>query len=141
MISDALIDRVGARFWLLAVAQAAHSIEEMRAGLYDFMWEATERLGLPRMGMSAPTFAVANMAIIAILLGAAPFVSARRPWSVAAAWLAAVVEIANGTGHLAGTVIFRRYVPGAATAPLLILAGAALIAALRGAAAERRRSS
>jgi len=131
MISEAWTDRIGARFWLLALAQAAHSIEEMRAGLYDFMWEATVRLGLPRMGMSAVTFAVANMGIIAVLLGLAPFVSGRRPWSVAVAWLVAVVEIANGAGHLTGAVIFRRYVPGAGTAPLLILGGIGLIAALR----------
>jgi hypothetical protein len=30
--------RVGRRFWLLGLAQAAHSMEEMRARLYDFMW-------------------------------------------------------------------------------------------------------
>jgi uncharacterized protein with HXXEE motif len=121
---------VGRRFWLLGLAQAAHSIEEMIAHLYDFMWIATVRLGLPRMGMTATTFAVVNMTIIAFLLGVAPFVAARRPWAVAVAWIAAVVEVANGTGHLAGTVIFRGYVPGAATAPLLILAGGALLIAL-----------
>lgn len=41
------IDRVGLRFWLLGLAQTAHSIEEMSSRLYDFMWTATERLGLP----------------------------------------------------------------------------------------------
>ncbi len=129
--------RIGLRFWLLGLTQAAHSIEEMIARLYDFMWVATERLGLPRMGMSATTFAAVNMGIIAFVLGIAPFVAAGRPWARAAAWIAAIVEIANGTGHLTGAVVFRRYVPGAATAPLLILAGVALAAALhRGEAAE-----
>jgi uncharacterized protein with HXXEE motif len=130
MFSRAFADRIAFRFWLLALAQSAHSIEEMRAGLYDFMWEATPRLGLPRMGMTATTFAVINMGIIALLLGLAPFISAHRPWSAVAAWIVSVVEVANGVWHLAGTALFRRYVPGAGTAPLLIAAGIALIAAL-----------
>jgi hypothetical protein len=123
--------RVGRRFWLLGLAQAAHSMEEMRARLYDFMWIATERLGLPRMGMSATTFALVNMGIIAFLLGAAPFVAARRGWAIAVAWIAAIVEIANGIGHLTAVLVFRGYAPGAITAPLLIAAGVALISALR----------
>jgi len=131
MIFKAFPRRIGARFWLLALAQAAHSIEEMRSGLYDFMWEATPRLGLPRMGMSAVTFAVANMAIIAVLLGLVPLLSEERPWSLVVAWLVGIVEVANGVGHLTGVVIFRRYVPGAGTAPLLILGGIALMSALR----------
>src|SRR5215472_2725178 len=121
---------IARRFWLLGLAQAAHSIEEMIAKLYDFMWIATERLGLPRMGMTATTFAVVNMTIIAFLLGVAPFVAARRPWALAIAWVAAVIEVLNGSGHLAGTVVFGGYVPGAATAPLLIIAGIALLSAL-----------
>ena len=122
---------VGRRFWLLGLAQAAHSMEEMRARLYDFMWIATERLGLPRMGMSATTFALVNMGIIAFLLGIAPFVAARRDWAIAVAWIAAIVEIANGVGHLTAVLVFRGYAPGAITAPLLIAAGIALIRSLK----------
>jgi hypothetical protein len=122
--------RVGRRFWLLGLAQAAHSMEEMRARLYDFMWIATERLGLTPMGMSATTFALVNMGIIAFLLGIAPFVAARRDWAIAVAWIAAIVEIANGVGHLTAVLVFRGYAPGAITAPLLIAAGVALIRAL-----------
>jgi uncharacterized protein with HXXEE motif len=126
------MDRVGLRFWMLGLAQAAHSIEEMSSRLYDFMWTATERLGLPRMGMTPTTFAVTNMGIIAFLLGVAPFVWQRRRWAIAVAWAAALVEILNGFGHLAGTLVFRGYVPGAATAPVLIAAGVALLVGLRG---------
>ncbi len=122
---------IARRFWFLGLAQAAHSAEEMSTKLYQFMWIATERLGLPRMGMTATTFAVVNMTIIAFLLGVAPFVAARRPGAVAIAWIAAGIEVLNGSGHIAGTVFFRGYVPGAATAPLLIAAGIALLNALR----------
>lgn len=109
----------------------------MLAGLYDFFPVATARLHdlIPAFpvvpAMSARTFAVINMAIIAVLLGTVPFVYARREWAVALAWVAGCIEILNGTGHLAGAVLFRGYVPGAATAPLLILAGIFLVSALR----------
>ena len=124
------IDPLGRAFWLLGLAQAAHSIEEMVARLYDFMWVATERLGLPSMGMTATTFAAVNMGIIALFLALTPFVFARHPWAIGFAWLAAIVEIVNGMAHLTGVLIFRGYVPGAATAPLLLLGGFALLAAL-----------
>jgi Protein of unknown function with HXXEE motif len=122
--------RVGRRFWLLGLAQAAHSMEEMRTRLYDFMWIATERLGLAPMGMSATTFALVNMGIIAFLLGIAPFVAERRDWAIGVAWIAAIIEIANGVGHLTAVLVFRGYAPGAITAPLLLAAGVALIRAL-----------
>jgi hypothetical protein len=137
-----LANRVGQRFWLLGLLQAAHSIEEMRMGLFDFMWTATGRIHswlpvLPQMRMTAGTFAVLNMGIIALLLGAAPFVTARKRWALALAWVAAVIEVLNGINHLAGTVVFRGYVPGAATAPLLLIGGIGLLLSLR----EERRSA
>jgi hypothetical protein len=125
------IDPLGRAFWLLGLTQAAHSIEEMVSHLYDFMWVATERLGLPSMGMTATTFAAVNMGIIALFLFVTPFVFARHLWAIGVAWIAAVVEILNGLGHLSGAVIFRGYVPGAATAPFLILCGVVLLMALR----------
>lgn len=42
--SSALANRISRRFWLLGLTQAAHSIEEMRTGLYDFFWTATGRI-------------------------------------------------------------------------------------------------
>src|SRR5215468_8717129 len=107
---DKAHDRLALWLWLVGLAQAAHSMEEMRTRLYDFMWIATERLGLPRMGMSATTFALVNMGIITFLLGTAPFVASRRSWAIAVGWIAAIVEIANGVGHLTGVVIFGGYV-------------------------------
>lgn len=110
----------------------------MRARLYDFFPIATARIheAIPAFpvvpAVSAGTFAVNNMVIIAVLLGAVPFLYERRKGAVALAWVVACVEILNGIGHLAGAILFRGYVPGAVTAPLLILAGVWLIRALRG---------
>jgi hypothetical protein len=128
----ALPGRLERRFWLLALAQAAHSIEEMASGLYDFFWTATGRLhaifpSFSQFRMAAPKFAVINMAIIAVLFGAVPFVAARQPLALGLAWIAAIIELANGAGHLAGTVVFSGYVPGALTAPFLLWTGALLL--------------
>ena len=67
------------------------------------------------------------MGIIAVLFGAVPFVRDRRPAALALVWIAAIVELLNGTGHLAGALVFAGYAPGAITAPFLLLAGFLLL--------------
>lgn len=126
------LNRVGTLYWLLAVTQAAHSLEEMRTRLYDFFWTVTGVFhnafpGFPQFRMSVETFALFNMTFIAVLLGAVPFVQAGRGWALFLAGVVAVIEILNGTGHLAGAVYFRGYVPGAATAPFLLVLGSLLL--------------
>ena len=130
------LDRLTFRFWLLALAQAAHSMEEMATRLYDFFWYATGRLHevfpfVRQVRMRAETFALLNMAFITILLGLVPFVRARKSLAIGVAAVAAVIEVLNGLGHTAGAVWFGRYVPGLATAPLLFGAGVLVLAELR----------
>jgi hypothetical protein len=122
------LDRLTLRYWLLGFAQAAHSMEEMRARLYDFFWIATGRLheifpAITPVRMSAQTFALLNMSFIAILLGTVPAVRARKPLALGLAGVAGAVEVLNGIGHTAGAIWFRGYVPGVATAPLLFVTG------------------
>ncbi|HEV8231909.1 MAG TPA: HXXEE domain-containing protein, partial [Thermoanaerobaculia bacterium] len=110
------------------LAQAAHSLEEMRARLYDFFWIATGRLheilpAVTQVRMSAQTFALLNMSFITILLGTVPAVRARKPLALGLAGIAGVIEVLNGIGHTAGAIWFRGYVPGVATAPLLFVSG------------------
>ena len=129
------LDRLTFRYWLLALAQAAHSIEEMRMRLYDFFWYATGRLrevfpGVAQVRMSAETFAVLNMAFITVLLGTVPAVRARKPLALLLAGAAGVVEVANGIGHAAGALWFGRYVPGLLTAPFLLVTGALVLGEL-----------
>jgi uncharacterized protein with HXXEE motif len=126
------LDRLTFRFWLLGLGQAAHSIEEMRARLYDFFWTATGRLheivpAVTQVRMSAQTFALLNMSFIAVLLGSVPFVRARRPAALALVGIAGVIEVANGLGHTAGAVWFGGYVPGVVTAPFLFVMGVLLL--------------
>jgi Protein of unknown function with HXXEE motif len=127
-MSALALDRLTFRFWLLGLAQAAHSIEEMRARLYDFFWVATGRMheifpAVTQVRMSAQTFALLNMSFIAVLLGSVPFVRARKPLALGLAGIAGVIEVLNGIGHTAGAFWFGRYVPGVATAPFLFVMG------------------
>ena len=138
------LDALTSRFWLLGLAQAAHSLEEIATRLYDFFWIATGRLrevfpGFAQVRMSAQTFGAINLALVAVLLGVVPLVRARKPFALALAAIAGVVEIANGIGHVAGAVWFRGYVPGVATAPLLFVAGVSVLRELaRSSRVERR---
>lgn len=128
--------RVGAMYLLLGLAQAAHSIEEMRAHLYDFFWTASGVFhqyipAFPQFRMSADTFAVLNMSFIALLLATVPAVQAGKRWALLLAGVAGVIEVLNGIAHLAGAIVFGGYVPGAASAPLLLILGFFLLRELR----------
>ena len=124
--------RVGAIYLLLGLAQASHSIEEMRTHLYDFFWTVSGILhsafpGFPQFRMAADTFAVINMTFIALLLGTVPAVAAGKRWALTLAGVAGVIEVLNGVGHLSGAAFFGGYVPGAASAPLLLILGIFLL--------------
>lgn len=125
-------NRIGPMYLMLGFAQAAHSIEEMRTGLYDFFWTATGLFhqyvpSMPQFSMSPVTFAAINMTVIALLLGTSPAVYAGKKWALWLAGLAGVVEVLNGIAHLSGLFVFGGYVPGAASAPLLLLLGIFLL--------------
>ena len=129
------LDRLTLFYWFLGLAQAAHSIEEMRMRLYDFFWVATGRIhevvpAVTQMRMSAQTFALLNMTFITILLGTVPAVRARQPVALALAGVWGTIEVLNGIGHTAGAIWFRGYVPGFATAPFLFVTGVLVLTEL-----------
>lgn len=116
-------------FLLLVIAQAAHSIEEYAARLYDVFAPARFVSSLisddPATG-----FAGANVAILAFGLWCWS-VPIRRRWpsARALAWGWAAVELGNGMVHAIMAVARGGYFPGVITAPLLIVA--ALVVARR----------
>ena len=129
------LDRLTLFYWFLGLAQAAHSIEEMRMRLYDFFWVATGRIhevvpAVTQMRMSAQTFALLNMTFITILLGTVSAVRARQPVALALAGVWGTIEVLNGIGHTAGAIWFRGYVPGFATAPFLFVTGVLVLTEL-----------
>jgi hypothetical protein len=115
--------------WLylaLGLAQAAHSIEEVLTGLWRWMPLVTgalhERAGwVPVLAMPEQTFIVANMVIIALMLGFSPFVFLNRSWAWKVAAAVAVVETINGVGHLSGAAAVGGYFSGCIASVGLIL--------------------
>ena len=118
-------------FLALVLAQAAHSIEEYRTRLYDVFPPARFVSGLlftdRRVG-----FLILNVSLVAFGLWCffGP-IRGTRPAARALAWAWALLETANGLGHIAWALAAGAYRPGLATAPLLAGVGLTLAALLR----------
>jgi hypothetical protein len=130
------ISRLGVLYLSLGLAQAAHSVEEMLTHLYDFFWIVSGALHrtfawYPQSRWPADLFGAINMVLIAVLLGSWPFVERRDSWVLYLAGAAGVIETLNGINHLAAAAVFRGYVPGAITAPVLLVLGPLVLRELR----------
>jgi hypothetical protein len=106
---------------LLILAQAAHSVEEYTQRLWDVL--APARFVSSLFSADLPRgFLIANAALVAFGLWcwAAPV---RRGWHSARAfaWFWALLELANGAGHVVLALSQGGYFPGVATAPFLLL--------------------
>ena len=122
--------RIRVAFLFLILVQAVHSIEEYVFRLYDLFGPArfvSELIGIER----SAGFAVVNVGIFALGIWCwAAFVRPGRPAAWTIAWVWALIEIANGFGHIALASAADGYFPGLYTAPLLIASGLWLIACL-----------
>ena len=113
-------DRGRAAFFLLIIAQGLHSIEEFHFRLFDALptarWIA-EAIGPSR----AAGFLTFNSLLV--LFGLWCWFARVRPahrFARGFAWFWALLEIANGLGHVALAAAAGGYFPGLATAPLLL---------------------
>ena len=108
-------------FLLLILAQAAHSVEEYLAKLYEVFAPARFVSGLISNDL-ALGFLVANAALVAFGLWCWG-VPVRSGWRAARgfAWFWAALEFANGLGHSVFALRQGGYFPGVGTAPLLLL--------------------
>ena len=113
-------------FLALVLAQALHSVEEYVFRLWEVLaparWVATRLSVDPALG-----FAIANAALVGFGLWC--YFARVRPdhpsgEALARGW--AIVEAANGIGHLLFAKGAGGYFPGAGTAPLLIVLAIAL---------------
>jgi hypothetical protein len=111
-------------FVLLILAQAAHSLEEYVARLYDVFPPARFLSSLFSDDLRTG-FVIANVLLISFGLWCWA-VPVRREWpsALGLAWFWAVLELTNGTIHLGLAVARGGYFPGVLTAPLLIATGA-----------------
>lgn len=113
-------------FGVLMLVQAAHSIEEYRYRLFDVFAPArlVSRLFSEDLALG---FALANIALVSF--GVWCYVARVRrshPSARAYAWFWTLLELGNGAGHLLFALQRGAYFPGAATAPLLIVAALVL---------------
>lgn len=117
-------------------AVGVHVVDEAFTGFLGFynplILELRERLGFWPM----PTFTFGVwlsglIAAVVVLTLLTPAVRRGATGTRALSWLFGVVMIGNGIAHLAGSVYFQRWVPGATSAPLLLIAAIALLNATR----------
>jgi hypothetical protein len=125
-------------FLSLILAQAVHSLEEFFFRLYDVLAAARWVSGLFSANLRVG-FAIANVLLVLLgLWGYLARVRTSHPSGPAWAWFWAVLELANGVGHLVFAAAAGGYFPGAATAPVLLGLSLALATSLgRGAAPKR----
>lgn len=116
-----------ALFLTLIVLQALHSIEEYVFRLYEVFPPARFVSGLISRNLQTG-FVVFNVALVAF--GVWCYLSpVRRRWpsAVPLAWLWVAIEVVNGIGHPAWSLMQGGYTPGVVTA-LLLLPTALLLA-------------
>jgi hypothetical protein len=61
---------------------------------------------------------------VVLLAALTPAAFAGRAWMRPLAYLLAAIHVGNGIGHLGGSLVAGRQLPGVQSAPLLLLAGA-----------------
>jgi hypothetical protein len=126
-----MTDGIRRMFAVLVMVQAAHSAEEY----FGRLWEALLPPRLVSLVFSADPergFLLANVVIVAFGLWCIAW-PVRRGWRSAPVlvWGWVVVEIANGILHPLATLLFRRYIAGVVTAPLLLVVALRLARLLR----------
>jgi uncharacterized protein with HXXEE motif len=108
------------------IVQCVHLAEEYATGFYR-----TFPAVMGSAPWSATRFLAFNVAwLVAFVLAGLGIARGWRPAYVVALFLALGGGIGNGLGHLALAIGAGGYVPGAYTAPLVLLAGGALTARL-----------
>lgn len=114
-------------FLWLAIAQAAHSIEEYYCRLFDVLEPARFVSGLLSENLSLG-FAIINSLIVTFIFWTYFF--RVRPEAASAGvwtWAWSLLELANGIGHVIFAADSGAYFPGIFTAPVLLILSLALI--------------
>jgi hypothetical protein len=115
-----LVTRFQLTFLALVITQAGHSVEEYRGRLYDVFLPARFVSGLISRDLQRG-FVIFNVALVAFGLWCF-FWPVRQRWTVAFGftWVWIVIEVINGIGHPAWSLMSGGYTPGVATAPVLL---------------------
>lgn len=130
-LTDAVAARHARAWQLLVGALALHVVDEALTGFLDFYNPLVLQIRSELPWFPAPTFTFAPWltgltALVIILVVLTPFVRRGVAGTGVASWILAVIMFGNGLGHLAGSVYFGRWLPGATSAPLLLVASTLL---------------
>jgi len=118
-------DRLTLAWAALTAAFALHVLDE---ATHDFLaWynptalRLQQRLGLPFPPVfSFPVWLTGLIVVVVILALLTFFVRRNRRWAIAAAYVYAIVHVANAAGHLAASISGRRLAPGVLSSPILL---------------------
>ncbi len=113
-------------FLALGFVQAAHSMEEVATGLWTWMPIVSGMVRaklsfFPILGWSEQGFVLANMIIIALILGFSPLPFLNRSWAWKIATIVAVIETVNGLNHVGAAIVRGGYFSGCISGIALIL--------------------
>ena len=142
-VASASCRRFGHAWVSLTVVLALHVGDE---ALTDFLSvynpivrEARARIGwFPMPEFTYGVWLTGLCLLLILLLAVSPLAYRESPAMRAAAAPYAAIMFLNGIGHLLGAIYVRRWVPGATTAPLLIVTSLWLLAAARAARPRQR---
>lgn len=125
-----------ARAWLLLTgALALHVLDEALTDFLGFYNPLVLRVRsqIPWFPMPTFTFGVWLSGLVVLVVGLALLTPAVKRGALGtrlASWVLMAIMLLNGVGHLAGSLYFQRWLPGATTGPLLIAASLLLARAV-----------
>jgi len=132
--------RVGPSHWGLAwvaltAAFALHVLDEASNNFLAVYNPAAQNLRqrwpfLPLPSLTFEGWLTALVIALLVLLMLSPLAFRRARWLRPLSWLYGVAMLANGMGHLVGSFYLGRPMPGASSAPLLLLCASYLVWAL-----------
>jgi hypothetical protein len=106
-------------FLLIALVQGLHSIEEYFGKLWKVYPPATFLSGLVSTNLKTG-FIIINVSLFIILMLTWLTTFSKSYSTRGVLWLWIILEVINGVGHSVWAIIERSYVPGLATAPILL---------------------
>ena len=118
--------------WILLVgALGLHVIDEAATDFLGFYNPLVHILRVRWAWFPMPTFTfgfwLTGLAVLVLgLVLLAPAVKRNSPGTGLASWVLSGIMFLNGVGHLGGSLYMRQWLPGATSAPLLIVASAIL---------------
>jgi len=112
--------RIRVTFLLIVLAQGLHSIEESFGKLWEVYPPATFLSGLVSTNLKTG-FIIINVGLFIVLMLTWLTTFIKTYSTRGLLWLWIILELINGVGHSVWAIIDRSYVPGLATAPILII--------------------